>query len=100
MESMRSTWTDERMDDLNCRVEELNRDMDARFDSVDARFDSIDQRFVSIDQRFVSIDRRLEALDERIDRRFDALQYTMLRIGAGMLATLAVGFAAAIVAHT
>jgi hypothetical protein len=78
MESMRSTWTDERMDDLNSRVDELSRHMDARFDSVD---------------------RRLETLEGRMDRRLDTLQYTMIRIGGGMFATFVVGFIGLLFAH-
>jgi hypothetical protein len=72
MESMRSTWTDKRMDDLNRRVDELGRRMDSRFDAVDGRFDSV---------------------NARIDARFDAMQRTMIQVGGGMIATFMVGFA-------
>ena len=52
METMRATWTDERLDDLSRRVDngfdrvdtdirELRAEMNARFDRVDARFESM-----------------------------------------------------------
>jgi hypothetical protein len=74
METMRSTWTDERLDDLTRRMDggfervardirELRSEMNARFERVDARF-------------------------ERVDARFDSMQRTMF----GMLATIVAGF--------
>jgi hypothetical protein len=74
METMRSTWTDERLDDLTARmdkgfdrvdtdVRELRAEMNARFERVDSRF-------------------------ERVDARFDSMQRMML----GMLATIVAGF--------
>jgi len=60
----REKWTDERLDDLNGRMEkgfeevkgeigqakgeirELRREMNTRFDSVDARFDSLQRTMV------------------------------------------------------
>jgi hypothetical protein len=49
---MREAWTDERLDDLNAKVDrgfervdtdirELRGEMNARFDKVDARFDQL-----------------------------------------------------------
>ncbi len=56
MELMREAWSDDRLDDLNRRVEngfnrvdadirELRGEMNDRFNHVDARFDAIDKRF-------------------------------------------------------
>jgi hypothetical protein len=44
MELMREKWTDERLDDLNGKVDDLGRRMDLRFDSVDRHFEGIGQR--------------------------------------------------------
>jgi hypothetical protein len=63
METMRSTWTDERLDDLAKRVDGLGHRMDAGF----ARIDS-----------------RLEKLDERLD----AMQRTMIQASMGMTAAI------------
>jgi hypothetical protein len=74
----REKWTDERLDDLNKKVDdgfadtkaemragflrvdgqikELRREMNARFDSVDNRFDSMK---TSIDARFDALNRNL-----------------------------------------
>jgi hypothetical protein len=71
MEEGRTTWTDERLDDLARRVDDGFNRIDRRFDAVDRRFDS---------------------LEARIDARFDALQRTMIQFGGGLsialLATL------------
>lgn len=53
----REAWTDERLDDLNARVEkgfdevkgevrELRTEMNARFAAVDARFDSMQRTMI------------------------------------------------------
>jgi DNA anti-recombination protein RmuC len=72
---MRSTWTDERMDDLNHRVDDVGRRMDNRFDHVEARIDS---------------------MGDRLDARIDSMQRAMIQVGGGMIATLIAGFAALI----
>ena len=54
----REKWTDERLDDLNKKVDEgfarvesdvrgLRTEMDARFDKVDARFESLNRTLIS-----------------------------------------------------
>lgn len=74
MELMREAWSDDRLDDLNRRVEngfnrvdtdirELRSEMNSRFDRVDARFDAI-------------------------DKRFDAMQRLMIQGGAVVIAAL------------
>jgi tetrahydromethanopterin S-methyltransferase subunit G len=67
MHQARSTWTDERLDDLSRRVDDLSLRMENRFNSIDARLNSI-------------------------DARIDALQRTMVHFGGastvGILATL------------
>jgi hypothetical protein len=68
---VRSTWTDDRLDDLNRRV-------DNGFNRVEARF---------------------ESLESRIDARFDALNRTILQVGGGMIATFLVCFLGLLVAQ-
>lgn len=41
----------------------------------------------------------LGARIDRVDARIDALQHTMLQVGGGMVATMAVGFATLIALH-
>lgn len=59
----REKWTDERLDDLNAKV-------DRGFDRMDRRFDRVDERF------------------ERIDERFEAMYRLMLTLGGGAFAAL------------
>lgn len=81
----RETWTDERLDDLNGRVEkgfdevkgevrELRKEMNSRFTSMEGRFNSIDARF--------------EAMEGRFAARFDSLQRTMVLGVVSMSATV------------
>jgi hypothetical protein len=73
MEAVRDKWTDERLDDLNAKV-------DVGFDRVDRRFDAVDRRFDAIDRRF-------EGIDKRIDRVYWAIIGGDLAL-AGMIAGL------------
>jgi hypothetical protein len=54
MPTMRESWTDERLDDLNVKVDRGFDRVDARFDrletDIDARFDKIDARFENLNQ--------------------------------------------------
>jgi tetrahydromethanopterin S-methyltransferase subunit G len=82
MEAMRSTaWTDDRLDDLNHKVDRLDQRMDGRFNAVDVRFDSIesrmDKRFGLMDARFNAVDKRFDSLESRMDRRFGEMESRM-----------------------
>lgn len=68
---MRESWTDDRLDDLNGKVDALRVEMKADFDKVDRRF-------------------------ERVEGRIDDLHRTMLQLGGGAIATVVVGFAGVI----
>jgi tetrahydromethanopterin S-methyltransferase subunit G len=56
-------WTDERLDDLNRKV--------------DVGFDRIDKRFDSVDRRFDSIEAGVGSRFDRIESRLDFMQRTM-----------------------
>ncbi len=113
MESMRESWTDKRLDDLNEKVGRgfdrvdanlrahrvetrtefvaLRGEMKAGFDRIDQRFEGTDARFEGTDARFEGIDRRFEKIDERFDRideRFDALHRLLIQSGVVLFATL------------
>jgi tetrahydromethanopterin S-methyltransferase subunit G len=45
MEAMRQSWSDDRLDHLNRRVEEGFAQVDQRFEQVDQRFDQLEGRF-------------------------------------------------------
>lgn len=63
METMRSTWTDERLDDLSKRVDEGFNRVDSRLDNVGARLD-------------------------KLDARLDGIQRTMIQSSVGMTAAI------------
>jgi tetrahydromethanopterin S-methyltransferase subunit G len=73
----REKWTDERLDDLNKKVDEGFVRVDARFDKVDARFDKVDAQFAKVDERL-----------EKICDRFDALNRTLLSYAVVIIAAL------------
>jgi hypothetical protein len=60
MQTMRETWTDERLDDLNGRVSD----------------------------GFRRLDEDLRSLRGEVNARFDALQRTMIQLGSAMIAAL------------
>jgi hypothetical protein len=79
MEEARTTWSDERLDDLARRV--------------DDGFNRVDRRFDAVDQRFDHLEARMNVRFDSMNARFDALQRTMLQFAGAMtiavLATLA-----------
>jgi hypothetical protein len=101
MQTMRESWTDERLDDLNGRVSdgfervegqvrdlrgEMNERFDKGFGKVDARFEKVDARFDKVDAKF-----------ERIDGRLDSIQRTMAMGAFTLAGAILAGFAAMIV---
>jgi predicted nuclease with TOPRIM domain len=111
MEAMRQSWSDDRLDDLNNRV-------DAGFARVDERFARVDERFARLEDKIDRLDAKIDAkIDARIDRldakvdakidaaafelrgemkegfhqlncRFDAMQQTFIRVGGGLIGVL------------
>lgn len=83
METVRESWTDERLDDLKEDVSDLARRMDAGFaeSRMELRHEAgsirkeMKEGFQAVDARFNSI-----------DVRFDALQRTIIQVGGGMAA--------------
>ena len=72
---MREKWTDERLDDLNHRVDLGFERLDRRFDSVDGRFDRLESRFDSMQRTML--------------HGFIAISAAMLAGFAGMIALIA-----------
>jgi hypothetical protein len=83
METMRESWTDERLDDLKEDVSDLARRVDSGFaeSRMELRHEAalirkeVKEGFQGVDGRFSSI-----------DARFDALQRTIIQVGGGMAA--------------
>jgi predicted nuclease with TOPRIM domain len=85
MEAMRQSWSDDRLDHLNQRVEEGFAEVDRRFEEVDRRFDRVDERFEQMDKRF-----------ERLEGRFDRLLLTMTVVAGSLVGSVILAFAALI----
>lgn len=70
MQTMRQSWTDQRLDDFRAETA--------------GRFDAVDQRFNAVDQRLSRIESSIEALNDR----FYGLNRTLMQTGGGIIATL------------
>lgn len=74
---MRETWTDERLDDLNLKVDRGFELMERRFDRMEGRFELVEGRFERVDEKF-----------ERVDEKFERLYRLIIQLGGGSLAAL------------
>jgi hypothetical protein len=71
MEAMRQSWSDDRLDDLNRRV---------------------DDGFNRVDRQFAELRAEMNLRFDHSEARFDSLQQTMIKIGGGMIGTLILAF--------
>ncbi|HWC49456.1 MAG TPA: hypothetical protein VG448_11290 [Solirubrobacterales bacterium] len=81
------SWNDERMNELNGRVDAGFKEMREGFAAINARLDRIPTR--------EEIDHRFEAAEGRIDRvsnRLEHLVWGLAAVGGGLLANLLVNF--------
>ena len=113
METVRERWTDDRMDDLNHKVDvladrmddgfrELRAEMSKRFDKVDAQFEKVDAKFDKVDAQFDKVDAQFDKVDaqfdkvdarfETMDGRLDAMQRTMIHGFVAMTTAIVAGF--------
>jgi hypothetical protein len=83
MQTMRQSWTDERLDDFRAEAAQ--------------RFDAVDKRFEAVDKRFDTVENKMQAGFERLDAKMDALQRTLMQTGGGIIATLIAGIVTAII---
>ena len=79
---MRKSWTDERLDHFEEKV-------DLRFDEVDRRFTELDKR---VDRGFDKVDVELHRINDRLDGLGKVMIYGYVTMTGGILA----GFAAMI----
>jgi hypothetical protein len=76
---VRDKWTDDRLDDLNQRV--------------DAGFAGIDQRFGQVDAEFRALRGEMNARFDNMNARFDAMQRTLVQGFIALSAAMIAGFA-------
>ena len=70
MVSPKEKWTDERIDDLNAKVDrgfaDLKAEMKEGFKRVDERFGQVDKRFERIEDRLDKLTDRFESLNRTL----------------------------------
>jgi len=76
METVRESWTDERLDDLKEGVSDLARRVDSGF--AEGR--------IEMRHEAASIRKEMKEGFQAADARFDALQRTIIQVGGGMAA--------------
>ncbi len=81
METIRDSWTDERMDDLS-------RHVDKGFERCDAAIERCDAAIGELRAEMREGFRRSDAAVSELHLRFDALQRTLFLAAAGVIASL------------
>jgi chromosome segregation ATPase len=90
MEAMRQSWSDDRLDDLNHRVDAGFARVDDQFARVDAQFARLDAKLDrKIDGSAAELRQEMKMGFDQINTRFDAMQQTMIRVGGGLIGVLA-----------
>lgn len=82
----RETWTDERLDDLNGKVDDGFAGVDRRFAEAKAetaeRFDHLEAetavKFREVDGRFNRLETRMDRGFSELNQRFDRMQFTLI----------------------
>lgn len=80
MEAVRKSWTDDRLDHLNDKVDEGFAQVNARLDRLEGRFDGLEGRFDRLEGKF-------DRLALALIATFGSLFGTMLIASAGFLAS-------------
>lgn len=78
METMRESWTDERLDDFTVHV-------DRRFEAVDRRFDEVDRRFDRVEGELGRINDRLDGMQRTMVQGFVAMTAAILASNAALV---------------
>jgi phage host-nuclease inhibitor protein Gam len=94
MEAMRSTeWTDNRLDDLNGKVDHLRTEMKSEIKDLRSDFNGkIDDLRTEMKSEIKGLRSDIWGLRAETTSRFDSFQRTMILLFGGMTATLAAGF--------
>jgi archaellum component FlaC len=92
MQTMRESWTDERLDDLNAKVDRGFARVDERFQRVDERFDKIDERFDRVDRHFERVDEEFKAVRLEMKEGFEAINGRMVAAVVAVCVGMLTGF--------
>ncbi len=97
MEAMRQSWTDDRLDDLNVKVDRGFAQVDKQFEAVDKRFEQVDKRFDEIDRRFEKVNDEFVAVRREMKEGFETLHRAIIQVLITMVTFMAAGFSGLIV---
>ncbi len=97
MEAMREAWTDERLDDLNHRVDsgfkEVSREFQALRLEMRTEFAAVRSEMAT---EFAAVRSEMGIEFAAVRAEMSAMNRTLIQIGAGAMVTMFVGFAATI----
>lgn len=92
MQTMRESWTDERLDDgfarVSADIQSLRDETSVLRQEMRLEFGSVRQEIGSVRQETGSLRQEMNARFEHMEARFDDLQRTLLQVGGGMIAAL------------
>jgi hypothetical protein len=87
METMRESWTDERLDDLRDGIAEFRRETKDEFAAVRLEMrDEFAAVRLEMREEFRAVRGELQEGFGALNERFDAMQRTMIQVGGGMAA--------------
>jgi archaellum component FlaC len=89
----RESWSDDRLDNLNTKVDRGFEHVDKRFEQIDRRFEQIDKRFERVDDEFKAIRREMKEGFDKMDLRFDSLNRVAITAAIAMFSGMFAGFA-------
>jgi hypothetical protein len=97
------TWTDEKIDIFDKKVDDgfarMGTRMDVEFARNEERFKAIGERFVEIDRRLGRMEGNMEEGFARMDAKFAALNRTIIQVGGGLIGTMIIALVTVLVAR-
>jgi hypothetical protein len=90
MERPMTEWNDDRLDELNGRVNDGFAKIDERFDKVDGRFAEMNERLASREE-MTDVRTGLRHLNERFDRLYYTILVTLIGLAGSLFASNAWG---------
>jgi uncharacterized coiled-coil DUF342 family protein len=91
--AMREAWTDERLDDLNAKVDEGFRRQEVQLAEVRTEIRELrgetNQRFDQTNQRFDQMSQRFDQMNERFDQMYRIMVIACVSLVVGFLGVIA-----------
>jgi tetrahydromethanopterin S-methyltransferase subunit G len=88
MDAMRQSWSDDRLDSLNEKVDRRFDEVDRRFNEVYRRFNEADRRLDNVEGEVKELRREMTAGFDLVHARFDSMQKTMFQASVLVVAAL------------